>query len=293
MSILTLSRLLLLAAIWGGSFPLIRHSVPAFGPAWLIEGRVGLGALALTVWGLYQGRRLNLLKDWRHFAVLGIVNSALPFLCFGYAAQTFTASLLSIFNATTPIYAGLLGAFWLKQRVSGLGWLGMAVGVAGVALIGVEGFAVKNDNVAGALVACFIAPLSYAYASLYATRHSDSVDPLDNAHGSLWMGAFLLMPLALASPEPLRDPAWMDWLAMVLLGLACTSLAYVLFFRLMVEIGPVKALSVTFLIPLFGVFWGWLFLGEQVTAVMLAGGAMVLTGSALIHVKKRSPSSTP
>jgi drug/metabolite transporter (DMT)-like permease len=286
MSILTLSRLLLLAAIWGASFPLTRHSVPAFGPAWLIEGRVLFGAIALGLWCLFQGRRLALGRDWRHFVVLGVVNSALPFLCFGYAAQTFSASLLSIFNASTPIFAGILGAFWLKRRVSPVGWLGMAVGVAGVALIGFEGLAVKNDNVWWALVACFLAPLSYSYASLYATRHSDTAHPLDNAHGSLWVGAALLMPLAILSPAPLRQPVWFDWVSVAALGLLCTSYAYVLFFKLLVDIGPVKALSVTFLIPLFGVFWGWLFLDEHVSMTMIAGGVLVLMGSALMHLKK-------
>ncbi len=247
---------------------------------------MGVGALALGIWALYQGRKLNIARDWRHFSILGVVNSALPFLLFGYAAQTFSASLLSIFNATTPIYAGALGAVWLKRKVSALGWFGMAVGVAGVAMIGAEGFAVKNDNVLGALVACFVAPLSYGFASLYATRHADTTDPLDNAHGSLWVGTLLLMPLAVMSPAPLREPALMDWLTIAMLGLGCTSFAYLLFFRLLVEIGPVKALSVTFLIPLFGVFWGWLFLGEQVTGTMMAGGALVLVGSALIHMKK-------
>ena len=272
-----------MAAIWGASFPLTRSSVSAFGPAWLIEGRLVLGALALAVFCLSQRRVFAFQRNWKHFLVLGIINSAFPFLCFGYAAQTFSASLLSIFNASTPIFAGFLGAVWLKKKVSGLGWLGMAVGVSGVALIGLEGIAVKGENTLWALVACLLAPMSYNYASLYTTHYSKDVHPLDNAHGSLWVGAALLLPLAAGSPAAIRVPVFSDWAAVVTLGLLCTSFAYFLFYRLLLEMGPVKALSVTFLIPLFGVFWAWLFLGEQITQAMWMGGALVLLGSALIH----------
>lgn len=283
MPILTFGRLFLLAAIWGASFPLIRSSVSAFGPAWLIEGRLALGALALAVFCLSQRRVFAFRRNWKHFLVLGIINSAFPFLCFGYAAQTFSASLLSIFNASTPIFAGILGVFWLKRKVSTLGWLGMLVGVAGVALIGLEGIAVKGENTVLALVACLLAPVSYSYASLYTTHYSKDVHPLDNAHGSLWMGAALLLPLAVGSPAAIRVPEFSDWAAIVTLGLLCTSFAYLLFYRLLLDMGPVKALSVTFLIPLFGIFWAWLFLGEQITHTMWIGGGLVLLGSALIH----------
>lgn len=288
MTILTLGRLLVLGAIWGASFPLIRHSVPAFGPAWIIEGRVVLGALAMTVLCLIQGRRLPVRGHEKRFLVMGFINSAFPFLCFGFAAQTFSASLLSIFNATTPIFAGILAAVLLKRKVSLLGWFGMAVGLSGVALIGYEGMAVKGDGVLMALIACFLAPLSYSYASIYVLQQADSIEPVDNAHGSLWAGALMLLPIALMSPAPVREAGWVDWSAVVMLGLGCTAWAYMLFFRLLADVGPVKALSVTFLIPLFGIFWGWLFLGEQVSYLMLGGGLLVLAGSALINLGPKS-----
>lgn len=288
MTILTLGRLLVLGAIWGASFPLIRHSVPAFGPAWIIEGRVALGAVAMTILCLIQGRRLPVRGHEKRFMVMGFINSAFPFLCFGFAAQTFSASLLSIFNATTPIFAGILAAIFLKRRVSPLGWFGMAVGLSGVALIGFEGMAVKGDGVFTALIACILAPLSYSYASIYVLQQADSIEPVDNAHGSLWAGAIMLLPIALMSPPPVREAGWIDWSAVAMLGLGCTAWAYMLFFRLLSDVGPVKALSVTFLIPLFGIFWGWLFLGEQVSRLMLGGGLLVLAGSALINLGPKS-----
>lgn len=281
MSSANLFRLVLLAAIWGASFLFMRIAAPVLGAAWLVFFRVGLAALFLWGVALVLRRPLALRANWRAFLVLGLLNSALPFLLFAYAARLTPASLLAVLNATAPIWAALIGALlarsWPEPRVLG----GLALGIAGVALLaGVEVGALPAGG-GLAVLAGIGAAVCYGIASQY-TRRIGNLEPHAGAFGNLAAATLYLAPLALLSPLPEQMPPPGVLAAVVALGVLCSGVAFLLYFRLVAEIGPVRTLTVTYLIPLFGVLWGVVFLAEQVGWHTLVGGLTVLAGTALV-----------
>jgi len=282
MSAASMLRLVALAAIWGGSFLFIRIAAPVFGPGIMAELRAGLAAVFLWLVCRWLGGRLQLLANWRHFLKIGLFNSALPFIFFAYAAQTLSASLMSILNSAAPIFGALLGAVWLRQPVSRSAALGLVCGVAGVVTLVGGGAAVRGDGWWSAIIAGLAAPLCYGIASVHANQSPASLSALDNAQGSMWAATLLLLPGALLMPMQ-GTPHAVEWAAVAALAVICTGVAYLIFFRLIQDVGPTQSLSVTFLIPVFGVLWGWLFLGEPVGWNTLAGGALVLCGTALTN----------
>ncbi len=280
MTTASLARLLLLAAIWGGSFLLIRVGAPALGPVALMEARVLLAALFLAAVALALRRPLDWRGRWRHYLVIGLLNSALPFLLFGYAALTLSAGMLSILNATSPLWGTLIGALWQRTPLDGRRLAGLALGIVGVALlVGFDAIALRPG--AGlAIAASLAAALCYAVAGSHA-KSAREVPPFANAHGSMWAASLLILP-ALATFPPAAPPTPGILALVVALGVVCSGIAYLLYFRLIEDIGAAPALSVTFLIPLFGTAFGWFFLGEAIGWHTLAGGAIVIAGTALV-----------
>ncbi len=273
-------RLILLAAIWGSSFLFMRICAPVLGPAVLIEYRVAFAALFLAGVALLLRKRLDLRANWKHYLVLGFFNSAFPFLLFAYAASTLTASVLSVLNATAPMWGALIGALWSRQPISARQGLGLVLGTCGVALL--VGFdAVTARPGAGlAIGAALVAAISYSVASAYA-KSAKSVDPFANAHGSMWAATILVIPALAFFPSPGQPSAGIMGAALAL-GVMCTGVAYILYFKLIEDVGTTSALTVTFLNPLFGILWGSLFLGEVVGWYTIAGAAIVITGTALV-----------
>ena len=275
-----LFRLLLLAAIWGASFLFIRLAVPAFGPAPLMAGRVGLAALFLAIIAWLWHKPVVVRQHVPHFLILGLVNSALPFLLFAYAAQWLTASVLSVLNATAPIWGAVLGVLFFRQPLKLKLALGLILGVSGVAVLVGFDAVLLQPGAAVAVAAAAGAACCYGLATHY-TRRVGAVEPFANAHGSMWAAFLWLLPLALVQP-PLSAPSPLQGIALLLLGVMCTGLAYLLYFALVRDIGATPTLTVTFLIPVFGVSWGALFLGEQVGWHTLVGVISVLCGTALV-----------
>lgn len=271
---------MLLAALWGGSFVFMRVAAPALGPLPLAYARVALAATALLLLAFAQRRVPPFRTRWREFAVLGIVNSATPFALFSFASLHVPASTGAILNATSPFFAAIAAAYWLGEALTWRKMAGMAVGFAGVAtLVGWDPRAITAD-VALAIAACLVAALCYALGGVYAKRRLADVPSFALACASQTTAAVALMPLLpfAAIPGPVTALVGANVAA---LALASTALAYLIYFRLIADAGPQRALTVTFLIPLFGVLWGFVFLGEPVTASMLAGGALVVAGTAL------------
>ena len=275
-------RLIILAAIWGGSFLFMRVGAPVFGPAALIELRVGIAALFLLAAAWWMHRPPPAPRHWRHFLFVGLFNAALPFLMYGYAAQTLSASLLSILNATAPLFGAVIAAAWLRAPVTRAAALGLMLGVAGVAVLVGGDAAFSDAHWWLAVAAGLVAPLSYGISSNYAKITAAKVSPFDNAHGSMWAATLMVLPLVWAVPVR-GTPSGADWAAVTALGTLCTGAAFLIYFRLIRDVGPVRALSVTFLIPVFGVLWGALFLHEPVGWSTLIGGSIVLLGTALTN----------
>ena len=280
MSTANLFRLILLAAIWGGSFLFMRIAAPVLGAAVLIEFRVLAAALFLAVVGIILKKKLDWRQHWKHYFILVLFNSALPFLMFAFAARTLSASLLAVLNATTPLWGTLIGAIWTRHMVSAKVLLGLVMGACGVALL--VGFDhISSKPGAGiAIAAVLFASFNYGIASNYA-KQAKAVEPFANAHGSMWTSSILVLP-ALAFFPMQGEPTVGIAGAALTLGILCSAIAYLIYFRLIQDVGPSSALTVTFLSPLFGILWGVLFLNEHVGWYTFVGAAIVITGTALV-----------
>jgi drug/metabolite transporter (DMT)-like permease len=274
-------RLLSLAAIWGASFLFMRLAVPELGPAWLMFGRVLLASLFLALVALAFKRSLPIRQYAGHFMLLSFFNTALPFLLFAWAAQTLTASLLAVLNATAPLWGALIGWLFFRQPMSLKVALGLLLGISGVAIL--VGFdAVLADSAAlPAIAAAAAAACCYGIATWY-TRLAKPVPAFINAHGNMWGATLWLLPLLWFIPLPVAQPATQSLLAVVALGVLCTGVAYMLYFRLVQDLGATPTLTVTFLIPVFGVLWGHLFLNETIGWHTLAGATIVIAGTMLV-----------
>ncbi|MEZ9850154.1 DMT family transporter [Vibrio breoganii] len=275
-------RLICLAAIWGGSFLFMRISANALGPAYLIEARVLFAAVSLLVVAWYMKKRLDFTAHTRHFFIIGLFNTALPFLLFAYAAQTLPASILSILNSTAAIWGAAIAIVWSRSLPTLRVIVGLISGVIGVyILVGLDN-ALLPAGSGAAMITGVMAACCYGIASNYA-KNAPKISSFDNAHGSMWAACLIVLPLL--PFMPIREmPDVQISISVILLGVVCTGLAYLLYFRLIEDLGPPSALSVTFLIPLFGILWGNLFLDEQVGwntalgALFVIGGTMLVTG---------------
>lgn len=269
-----------LAAIWGASFLFMRLGAGEFGPVALSAVRVAGAALVLLPLLLWRGQWGDLRRHWRAIFVVGLTNSALPFLFFSYAALGISAGLSSIFNASTPLWGALIGWWWLRDRPSPPRALGLAIGFAGVIGLAWQKASFQPGGTGWAIAACLGAAMLYGFSANYTKKRLQGVAPMAVAAGSQLSAA-----LALAVPAALWWPAAMPsgraWLMLALLAVLCTGLAYLMYFRLIAHVGAANAIAVTFLIPAFAVLWGWLFLGEPLTAAMAVGCAVILLGTAL------------
>jgi drug/metabolite transporter (DMT)-like permease len=283
-------QLLILAALWGASFLFIRLGVADFGVAPLMALRVGIGALFLVV--VLIARRplhesLTLLRThaWP-LVVVGVLNSAAPFCLFAYAELTLSAGVTSVINATTPLWGALVAFVWLKDRLSVLRSVGLAIGFAGVLMLvwdqiaAPAGGSATPSTTALAAAAALGATLLYGIAASYTKRHLMGIDALTVATGTMIGATLVLLPFAVAQ-WPAAAISLRAWASVIALGVGCTGIAYMLYFHLIAVAGPARAIAVTFVIPIFGILWGALFLGERVSAGMLEGCAVILVGTAL------------
>lgn len=280
-------ELLVLAALWGAAFLFMRVAVPDFGPVVLAFVRVAGAAAVLLPLLARRGQLGELRRHAGPILIVGVTNSALPFFLFSFAALAISAGLSSIFNATTPLWAAVIAWLWLGDRLLPIRWFGLALGFAGVGWLAVDkgSLSLQADAVSPALAvaACVLAAFFYGFSANYTKRRlggASGPPPLAIAAGSQ-LGATLALALPAWWFWPSEMPGLGAWGAAATLALACTALAYILYFRLIAHAGPANASAVTFLIPAFAVSWGMVFLGEVPTAVMLSACVVILIGTAL------------
>lgn len=246
--------------------------------------RVVIAALFLLPILLMRGLGPTLRSHWKATFAIGIVNSAIPFACFTYALLSITTGLTSILNATVPLFGAVVAWLWLKDRPNGSRTLGLLVGFMGVAMLAWSKASFKPDasgvSTGWAVLACLLATLCYGIAASASKRYLSGLPSLVSATGSQIGAALGLAPLTLWYwPE---HPVTLNaWLAVLMLGVLCTGIAYILYFRLIERAGPAKALSVTFAIPVFAVLYGVVLLGEAVTPWMLGCGVVIVLGTTL------------
>jgi drug/metabolite transporter (DMT)-like permease len=285
MSFASIIDFVALAAIWGASFLFMRLAVGEFGVAGTAAVRVAVAAAFLLPLMLWKGHGAVFRRHWWKVFLVGVLNSGLPFLLFAFALLSITTGLSAILNATVPLFGALVAWWWLKDRPTGSRVLGLLVGFAGVAALAWDKASFQPDAVSGiapawAVLACLVATVCYAIAASATKRYLAGLPPLVTATGSQ-LGATLLLALPALWLRPQQMPGAQAWLALLVLGVLCTGVAYILYFRLIEQAGPARALTVTFAIPVFAILYGALFLDEQVTAWMLVWGSVVLLGTAL------------
>jgi drug/metabolite transporter (DMT)-like permease len=276
MSAADAARLVTLAAVWGASFLFIRIAAPAIGVIATADVRMLIAGSALALYYALTGFDAEWRRWWRYYLLIGALNCVAPFLLFGYVALELSVGLMAVLNATSPMWGALLSALTLRERLSPGRIAGLLIGVVGVALVsGAEGSARWLAILAG-LAAAFC----YGLTGVVLRRWGQNASARGMAAGTLLMGGVLLAPVLAVAPPPW--PAVNVVLAMLALALVCSSLGYILYFRLIADIGPAGALTVTYLIPIFGVVWGALFLGEPLSAAMILGALVVIAGTVLV-----------
>lgn len=269
-------RLVALAAIWGASFLFMRIAAPAIGPLATADFRTLIAGLALAAYFAAIGFDAQWRRWWRHYAAVGLLTSGIPFLLYAYAALSLPAGLLSVINATAPMWGALFSVLLLGERLTRRVMAGLVTGVAGVALVTQPGAdaAFALLPVLAASGAC----LCYGLSGAYLRRFMRDAPSRGMAVGSQLSAGILLLPLVALAPPPASAGALAIG-CIVALGLLCGAVAYLLYFRLITDIGATGTLTVTYLIPIFGVLWGAVFLGEAITPSMLGGAALVLLGA--------------
>jgi drug/metabolite transporter (DMT)-like permease len=278
------SDLLLLAAIWGSSFLFMRIGAVEFGALPTAGVRVAIAAAFLLPLVWLRGLLPVLGKNWKRIFFIGLLNSGIPFACFAFALLSISTGLSAILNATVPMFGALVAWVWLKDKPNSSRVLGLLIGFAGVALLAWDKATFKPDasGVAPgwAVLACLLACLCYGISASYTKRYLSGLPPLVTAAGSQ-IGATLGLALPALWLWPARMPGGAAWLALLAVGVLCTGVAYIVFFRLIANAGPQRALSVTFLVPVFAVLYGVLFLGESVTLRMALCAGVIVCGTAL------------
>jgi drug/metabolite transporter (DMT)-like permease len=274
---LTPAELLLLGAVWGSSFLFMRIAAKDFGAFALVEVRLALGALILLPFLLRVKDQVRP-SHWLRFLGIGIINSAAPFVLFAWAAQRAPAGVVAISNATVVMFTSIVAFLLFGEKITKRGALGLLLGFIGVATL--ASGKTSGGSVLPAALAGVLASILYGFGGNFTKRYLHDLPPSAVAAGTVICAAIVVAPLAFMTWPSTPVPA-LSWLSAVMLGALCTGLAYFLYYRLLYRIGAPRTSTVTYLVPLFGVIWAWVFLSEPLTLSMAVAGALILGGVAL------------
>jgi drug/metabolite transporter (DMT)-like permease len=265
-------EIVVLGAIWGASFLFMRMAAPVFGAAPLVDLRLALGCAVLLPF-LWKHRAQFPLKLWPKLALIGAINSAVPFVLFAWAAQRAPAGIGAICNSMTVLFTALVGFLFFGERISLRRSIALIVGFAGVIVLASGKTA--GASVGWAVVAGASAAFLYGIGLNLVRRHLTGMPPAAVAAATLGTSTLLLLPFAIAQWPNHAIPA-KAWLATGMLGVLCTGIAFVMYYRLIARVGAGRASTVTYMVPLFGVAWAWMLLGEAVTGTMLVAGLLIV-----------------
>ena len=276
-----LARLVALAAMWGASYLFMRYAVPSMGAVLLIELRVAIAGLALLAFVTLTGGIVGWRRHWRAFLFVGVVGLAVPFVLIAQALTAIDASTAAILNALSPLFASIVAAIWIREPITLSKALGIALCLAGTAVL--VGWTPASPGAAELVGATFsvLATALYGFTIVFTKVHLKEASPMGTAAGTLLMAAAAMLPFTPVTRDFAAIPA-MAWLAMLGLAIVSTTVAFIFYYRLIADVGPVKAITVTLLVPVFGMFWGVALLGEPLTMGRIAGCAIILAGCSLI-----------
>lgn len=281
MNFTQLSKLVLLASLWGASFLFIRVAVPHFGPLPLAAVRSVIATLTLLPILYLSGGSALFRQHWRHLAVIALISTAIPATCLSISTQLTSAGFASILNAMTPMFSALLGWLWMGEALTAAVILGVMLGFTGVSVLLFDRDTLDSGFALLPILVGMTAASLYAFTGLYTRRFTPGLPAIVIATGSQGFSALFLLPFtAFLWPEvPIPAQAW---LSIGLLGVFCTGFAFIIFFHLLETVGVVRTVIVTYLIPMFAMLWGYLFIGESITPQMAAGALCILAGIGLI-----------
>ena len=258
----------------------MRIASPEFGAVVLVELRVAIAALVLLPVLLIRRESVSLSQNWKKLLFLGVINSAVPFYLFAYSTLTLTAGYASILNATAPMFAAVIAWLWLSQKLTTLQSAGIVIGIVGVTVLVWPELSFGIDDGAFAIAAGLLASFCYGVGANYTKKHAGNMSPLSIATGSMIAASLLLLPGAVIN-WPQQSISTEAWISVLALGVASTGIAHILYFRLIRNVGPAKAITVAYLLPVFAVFWGAAVLGEEITLIMIVGAAIIFAGTAM------------
>lgn len=271
-------ELTVLGAIWGGSFLFMRVAAKDFGALPLVEMRLGLGALILLPF-LWKAREsFRGAQIWAKLALIGLINSALPFALFAWAAQRAPAGIGAITNSMAVLFTALVGFLFFGEKIGAQRAVALLAGFAGVVVLASGKTA--GASIGWAVAAGCAAAFLYGIGANLVRRQLTGLPAAAVAAATLGCSALLTLPFAIATWPTHAIPA-KSWLSAAMLGVLCTGIAFVMYYRLIQRIGAGRAVAVTYLVPLFGVAWGWMLLGEPLTITMLIAGALILGSVAM------------
>lgn len=270
----------MLSLLWGAAYLFMRAAVPAFGPAPMIALRMGIAAVVLLPLLAMRGGLPQLTARPRALLVQGLLYTALPFLMLGWSAQHLTAGLLAVLNATAPLFAALLAQLVFHERLGRWRVAGLVIGFAGVLVLTAGSVSFRSAHGLLAVATMLVVSAIWAFGANHTRRHLAALDGLALTVGTMGVSSLALAPLA-AATWPATPPPLRAWAEIVFLGVASSGLGFLLYFRLLRRVGPVRAMSVTFLNPVVALLTGAAYLGEAITWQTVAGAAIVLAGTAL------------
>ncbi len=292
MATVDVALLLALSAIWGSSFIFIRYLAPVIGPVATADLRMLIAGLALVLFFLPARIVPGWRKNFRHYLVIGLLNSAIPFVLYSFGALVLPAAMEAIFNSMSPMFGAVFAALWLGEKLNARKIAGLALGIGGVAAMSSLSGLSFDLPVVLAVIGCVLAPLCYGLAGIYIRARASGIRPIAIAGGSQLFGGLALLPfLGLSAPAA---SALSGRLALIVAAFAllCSAVAYIIYYKLIADVGPTRALTVTFLIPVFAMGWGRM-LGEPVSLSMVVGAAVILAGTWLVAGRGRASRGRP
>jgi drug/metabolite transporter (DMT)-like permease len=280
-----------LAAMWGASYLFMRYAVPQLGPVRMIGIRVLIAGVALAAFVATSGGAIGWKRHWPDYLFVGAIGLALPFVLIAEALTAIDASTAAILNALSPLFASIFAAIWIRDPLTPAKMAGIALCLAGTAvLVGWTPAPMTSRQLVGAAMSVAATAL-YGFTIVFTKVRLKAASPMGTSAGTLLMAAAVLAPFVpfASAPHPLVEVTPLAWIATLGLALVSTTVAFIFYYRLIADVGPVKAITVTLLVPIFGMFWGVLFLGEPLTPGRMAGCAIILAGCALILGLARNP----
>jgi drug/metabolite transporter (DMT)-like permease len=278
--------------IWGGSFVFMRVLAPVLGPILTSNLRILLAGIILIIYFKIISLDVEWKKNFKHYLILGLLHCSIPFSLFSFAALHLPASNMSILNACTPFFAAIFSALWLNEPLKTNRVIGLILGFTGVVIISKAAVIEQDSMFIIATLACILATVCYGLSVTYIKTHAHGVNPVAIAGAGSLLGGLAMLPANYFNGEV--GAITLEIVVMVFVfALFCSAIAFILFYKLIKDIGPTKATTVTFLIPVFGMLWGNLILDEQITSGVFLGCAVILLGIYLIfrNPKTKQPSS--